>query len=73
MWAKGLTILTQNATIFLHKNNHCKKIAKIYAGKQSNLSQIVMQSSLRPVLNFAPRGKLDPQGRSCPAGVNFDH
>jgi hypothetical protein len=26
---------------------------------------------LRPILNFALRGKLCPQGRSCPPGVNF--
>jgi hypothetical protein len=25
---------------------------------------------LRPILNFAPRGKLWPRGRSCPPGVN---
>jgi hypothetical protein len=26
----------------------------------------------RPILNFAPRGaNFDPQGRSCPPGVNF--
>jgi hypothetical protein len=25
----------------------------------------------RPLLNFAPRGKLWPQGWSCPPGVNF--
>jgi hypothetical protein len=26
---------------------------------------------LRPILNFDPRGKLWPQGWSCPPGVNF--
>jgi hypothetical protein len=26
---------------------------------------------LRPILNFTPRGKLWPQGRRCPQGVNF--
>jgi hypothetical protein len=31
----------------------------------------VRNSKLRPILNFAPRGKLWPQGRSCPSGVNF--
>jgi hypothetical protein len=28
-------------------------------------------SNLRPILNFTPSGKLWPQGRSCPPGVNF--
>jgi hypothetical protein len=26
---------------------------------------------LRPILNFAPRGKLSPQRRSCPPGMKF--
>jgi hypothetical protein len=27
----------------------------------------------RPILNFAPRGKIWPQKRSCPPAANFAH
>jgi hypothetical protein len=27
--------------------------------------------SQSPILNFTPRGKLWPQGQSCPPGLNF--
>jgi hypothetical protein len=44
---------------------------KIIWSKHCQLSSAIFIRFQRPILNFAPRGKLWPQGWSCPPGVNF--
>jgi hypothetical protein len=45
---------------------------EIYCWRETpTAAWLAWSPSLRPILNFDPRGKLWPQGRSCPGGWNF--
>jgi hypothetical protein len=44
---------------------------KIYYCYGHYYRAVKMECTLGPILNFAPRVKLCPQGRSCPPRVNF--
>jgi hypothetical protein len=59
---------------------HCKSKASLWKSHKywhrwffllGYIKPILTYSSLRPILNLAPRDKLWPQGRSCPKGWSY--